>query len=312
MNIRDFNKNDYQILVDLQNAIYPDIQAVVDDYINHDKLLDPKCKLRRWIAEKNGQPIGGGWYWQDAWLYDPQRFHFMIRVFPEFQNKGVGTALYEIIIKSLKEFNPNELRITVRESISEGLKFVEKRGYTELIRDQSSELEVNAFDSSKYSGIENKLKSKEIEIKTVTELKKESQWDRKLYSLFMELIKDVPGMEESSEINFEQWAKTELNNQDVPHDCYFVAINNNNFIGLSYAFVDLASDMLLTGLTAVKSDYRKQGIATAMKLKVIEYAKKNHKPIIRTGNEPDNPMLNINLQLGFKKIPAWIEFINKL
>jgi len=60
MQIRDFTKNDYQILVDLQNAIYPDIQAVVEDYINSDKMLDPKCKLKRWIAEEDGQPIGGG------------------------------------------------------------------------------------------------------------------------------------------------------------------------------------------------------------------------------------------------------------
>jgi len=199
----------------------------------------------------------------------------------------------------------------VRESIPEGLKFVEKRGYTELIREQSSELMIDDFDSSKFVGLEEKLNSKQIEIKTVNELKKEPQWERQLYNLFMELIRDVPGMEESSEIDFEQWAKTELNNPEAPHDCYFVATHKNRFIGLSYVFIDLASDMLLTGLTAVKQEYRKQGIATAMKLKVIEYAKRNQKPIIRTGNEPDNPMLNINLQLGFKKIPAWIEFIKK-
>ena len=56
-------------------------------------------------------------------------------------------------------------------------------------------------------------------------------------------------------------------------------------------------------------DYRRRGIALALKLHGIAHAKEQGYKKIRTMNESTNrPMLNINERLGFEKRPAWISF----
>ena len=62
-------------------------------------------------------------------------------------------------------------------------------------------------------------------------------------------------------------------------------------------------------LTAVLRDERGKGIAMALKLKTIEYARAEGLREIRTWNASINrPMLAINEALGFAKQPAWITF----
>ena len=66
-------------------------------------------------------------------------------------------------------------------------------------------------------------------------------------------------------------------------------------------------------LAGVQKDCRGKGIAMAMKLKVIEYAKNNGYNSIRTENSTLNAeMLSINKKLGFEKGPAWITFSKTL
>ncbi len=54
--------------------------------------------------------------------------------------------------------------------------------------------------------------------------------------------------------------------------------------------------------------YRRRGIATALKLRTIDYAQQHGARSITTGNEENNPMYQINLALGFQPKPAWISY----
>ena len=313
MTIREFDasERDYQALADTQFAIFPDIPVVKEDYSSYDERHDPKYLFKRFITESNKKIIGVGWYFQAPWLYDPQRFFVQVRVLPEFQRKGVGTKLYDHIIKTLQPYNPNDFRTRTRDDIPDGITFIEKRGFKELIRERSSELDVASFDSSPFEGFENKLNEEGIRIKTLPELRDDQDWAKRLYNSSRLIEKDVPGLEES-EISLEEWKKKALGNPELIQDAYFVAVDGDKYVGVSFVFKDLASDMLMTGLTGVTKEYRGKGIATAMKVKVIAYAKKHGNSKIRTGNEPNNPMLKINERLGFYKLPEWIDYIKKL
>jgi GNAT superfamily N-acetyltransferase len=65
-------------------------------------------------------------------------------------------------------------------------------------------------------------------------------------------------------------------------------------------------------LTGTRRDYRRRGLATAMKVRNIQLAKKLGVDIIETDNEENNPMFQLNLQLGFKPQPAYLDFHKKI
>ncbi len=59
--------------------------------------------------------------------------------------------------------------------------------------------------------------------------------------------------------------------------------------------------------TGVIREYRGRGIATALKLKISEYALKNGYSTIKTRNDSTNaPMLAVNTKLGFQRKVGWI------
>lgn len=74
-----------------------------------------------------------------------------------------------------------------------------------------------------------------------------------------------------------------------------------------------SDDHLDTGLTGVRRAWRRKGIALALKLRAIAYARSVGAPVIRTENATTNQaMLAINEALGFAKQPAWITFVKKI
>jgi hypothetical protein len=62
---------------------------------------------------------------------------------------------------------------------------------------------------------------------------------------------------------------------------------------------------LFAGITGVIRSHRRRRIATALKLCSIRYAQENGFTTIYTDNEENNPMFQLNLELGFKPLPAW-------
>ncbi|MGH2400197.1 MAG: GNAT family N-acetyltransferase, partial [bacterium] len=79
------------------------------------------------------------------------------------------------------------------------------------------------------------------------------------------------------------------------------------YAGLSSLFKPKVGDWLTQGLTGVRRQFRGRHIATALKVKTVEYARDHGIREIRTWNEINNaPMLAINIKFGFVRQPAWI------
>ena len=66
-------------------------------------------------------------------------------------------------------------------------------------------------------------------------------------------------------------------------------------------------DCMYNGLTAVKREFRRKGIAKTLKLENLKWVRDQGYKVVKTWNNSQNKgMLAINEALGFKRQPAWI------
>ena len=97
-------------------------------------------------------------------------------------------------------------------------------------------------------------------------------------------------------------------------EAQFLALDGDRYVGISALYRPLAQPGVISqGLTGVLREYRGRGIAMALKLQTVRYAREGGYREIRTWNDARNrPMLRINEALGFVKQPATITFEKSL
>jgi mycothiol synthase len=70
---------------------------------------------------------------------------------------------------------------------------------------------------------------------------------------------------------------------------------------------------LATGLTGVRREWRRQGIALALKIAGLHYAREHGYTTVTTSNASNNdPILALNRQLGFVREPWRIHLVKEL
>ena len=88
-----------------------------------------------------------------------------------------------------------------------------------------------------------------------------------------------------------------------------MALDGDEYVGDSMLALNLADPTKLqTDLTDVIRSHRRRGIATALKVHALSKAKTTEAEFVETDNEENNPMFGLNQKLGFKAVPAWIEY----
>ena len=106
----------------------------------------------------------------------------------------------------------------------------------------------------------------------------------------------------------EPWLKRHFEHPNFTPEAYLIAVDGNEWIGLSELSRSQDGDGLLyNGFTATLRGYRGKGVATALKVKNILWAMQHGYKEIRTWNNSLNtPMLAVNTKLGFERQPAEI------
>jgi GNAT superfamily N-acetyltransferase len=315
MTIRPFNYSDadYQALSDISNAVWPDRPSVPQGTKEQDKRRDPKYYFQRLVVESDGEIVASAICGESDWTHVPGKFFTMIQVRPDHQRAGIGTALYDHIMGDLAERGPTIFESHAREDMPEGMNFLEKRGYKRTMRDQVSELVVADFDPGPFAWTADRMAEIGVEMRTVAELEADGvDWKREMWELEHELLQDVPTDDPVTKQPFEQWVKWLTHPAYIP-EAYFIAIVDGRFVGVTSLWQSLAEkDKLHTELTAVVRGLRRKGIAAALKVRAIGFARDRGARVVRTDNEENNPMYDLNVRLGFKPVPAWWTYRKEL
>ena len=147
-------------------------------------------------------------------------------------------------------------------------------------------------------------------ITSLAELKEQdSDWQKHVYELDTELSHDVPSLHPFVPAPFPQYAQREFEDPNFMPESWFMALYGEQYIGLT--LLVKANDnveLLQTAFTAVRRDYRRHGIATALKVRSFQFAQQIGTRLIRANNEENNPMFQLNLLLGFQPQPADVDW----
>ncbi len=313
--IRPFEQNDedYRQAVEITNAVWPEYPDTVEEWKESDEKRSKLTKRGRYFAEIEGRPVGFASYSQSLWINHPGKLFVGVEVLPEFRKRGVGTALWERLRQEVQQFDPLRLLAHTREDYEDGIRFAQKLGFNECMRDWESRLNPESLDLDEWSRYPQSVAEQGIEIRTVAELKSDPNRDRKLYELEWLIDRDVPSPEPPSKVPFEEFQKVWERTNLIP-DAWFVALDDGEYVGMTNLWTSQANpELLYVGITGVIRSHRKRGIAMALKVLSVEYALKNGFKEIRTWNEINNQaMLGINNRLGFVRQPAHIEFMKAM
>ena len=113
---------------------------------------------------------------------------------------------------------------------------------------------------------------------------------------------------------FEQAMKIQKDFEKNYYGTEIVAVKDGRYIGSTDLEVYYKSEphKAWTNGLGVLKDYRRKGVATALKIKAIEKLIEKGVTEIRTDNEENNPMYKINVSLGFEPVPFSLEYMKQI
>jgi len=304
--IRPFNPtdSDYEAVVALQNLVQPNRPNSVASWRHWDKSRDPDRAFQRWLVEQDGQLVAQGWLMKTGPTSDKYRFD--IHLHPEQQGRGLAARFYRHMVDVCLAQQPSALITRITENETQKLHWLTKNGFDMVMRYPVSRLDVAAFDATQYADLLAKLAAEGIEIVSLADLPtRDPDWQRQTYELDYVLMCDVPLPEPYEKRPLTQFVHEEFEGPTFLPGGWIVALAGEQYVGL-IALVKFGEDVqtLDIAITGVIRSQRRRGIATALKVRSVEFAQEIGVRFIETNNEEHNPMYQLNLQLGFQPQPA--------
>ena len=264
---------------------------------------------RHYVAEhaETGNLLGYGSIEQTIYL---PRYKLILVIDPQWLRRGVGELLLERLIVDLCEVDAVIVTFRDYESTNEMQSFLREHGFAETMRLNDLRLTVSEADLAPFSSIVEQVKARGISISTLKEERDhDPRYVEKLYELTTMLRQDDPARDFFTPPSYdEREARLWLEKPYVLSDAYFIAKDGERYVGVSdLNLLEAMPGGVSQGFTGVRREYRRQGIATALKVCAIEYAMRSGFRTIRALNRPaHSSLIALNKNLGFKHLFSYV------
>jgi mycothiol synthase len=225
----------------------------------------------------------------------------LVGIAPAYRRQGLGSRLAGEVERFAASNGCRWVEGDVRGShLQVAWPFLEPRGYVELERYRTSIQNPATVDLSGLEPLRRRLEGEGIGIVAFPAIDSSRARDE-LYRAMMPIWRDMP---HEPHVQWEDptpeiFARGIFERPSVLLDSFFVARDGERIVGLSYLARRPDGDAEV-GDTGVLRDYRRRGIARALKMMVTRHAAQHGIARVHTDNRADNvAMLAINRELGF-------------
>ena len=316
MHIRPFNSthDEYESVIAIFNRAHPYLNETVAGWKHDDKNRSAEFPYHRDVIEIENQLVAFGDYGQSRWYFHPKKYFWNVVVDTEIDGDDIRAAYFTHIQEQLANQNLLALTTSGREDNVNWVAFLRANGFEETMRDNPSELDLTTFDPTPFEPVVEKVVAGGIDLLNMQHYQQRNpNWQHDLWDLEWAIIQDMPVPDPPKRQSFEDYVNLILNSPNFDANYWTIALDGDKAVGLNRLWTRIGNpDLIFSGLTGVIPSYRRRGIATALKLPALKTAIKNGYKLTKTENEENNPMYQINLQLGFQPAPQFIKFEKQL
>jgi GNAT superfamily N-acetyltransferase len=240
----------------------------------------------------------------DAWR-PVGDFFAWIGVLPEWQRRGVGSALSIEVEACLASLSPAVVRSDIREANQGALEFAMSRGFSVQKRICESVLDIEGFDDALLAGCRTGLEAEGFSFLSMADLPGCRESQHRVYDLNRQICLEIPGEEEDAGISFDEWTDLLIGAPWFRADGQLLCAFGGELVGLAAVQVFPGKREAYNLVTGVIRPFRRRGVATALKLEAVRYARANGAIRLRANNESGNEaILRVNRRFGYTQVPG--------
>jgi mycothiol synthase len=275
--------DDLEAMIHVRGLVTPEAHPTVEILRFN---LESKDVLTYLVARVGEEPVACG-------FVEPWALHAVgdIAVVPDRRRRGIGSAMLAKLTERARGLGKNSLQGEVKESDVESRLFLERRGFVRVGGEQALVLELDAIEAP------------EVEpppgVRVVSRVEEPDRLEE-MYAVAVQADEDIPGS--SGGQTFEEWRAHEIDKPVRRPELCFLALAGDEVVG--YAGLQVYGDDVFHGLTATRRDWRRRGVATALKRAEIAAAKRaGFRRLLTESEERNEPMQLLNEKLGFVAAP---------
>ncbi len=299
---------DYQTLSDIERLMNPDDYGTAEVWRDEYAGYDPNYLNETYFVEENGLAVASFQFHETPAMHVPGK----VRIW-QMVPQDASRALCETLVVALEErmaAHPiNRAVGPVNDAYGALMATLKDHGYRSVLEQVDTTLDLSTFDATPYIAEREQLAAAGIQIHSLaTLMETDPEWEQKLYALQSIARRDIPRKPgiTATAITIEQWRKLTFASHMRPQLWMVAVTNEGEYVATGNLWVrDPAGKVGDNGFLGVLRSYRRRGIARILKVALIDAAQQAALQVINTGNETNNPMLQLNLQLGFVERPGW-------
>ena len=208
----------------------------------------------------------------------------------DMRGMGIGTALWDALLKELKALEATRLTCDVFDDDPQSLAFAMRRGFTIDQHIFNFELDLRTFDETPFLADIAALESQGIRFCALADFPDTQETRRKLYDL------------NQHPLNFQGFEERVIKAPWFNRKGQLLAVDGDQWVGMAPVSVFPELRLAYNLHTGVLPAYQRRKIATSLKVLAARYAHQNGADRIITDNNLRNaPILAINRKMGYKR-----------